>query len=412
MIRRWAALGIVALTAMSCTEADGALAPTTTAPTTSTTATTSAPTTTSSTRPERPQVTIPGRDEAPEPPGTVLWSEEIDDADLPGTVHRVTYRSQSSTGRDVAVSGLVAVPDAPPPPGGHPVLAWAHGTTGVGDDCAPSRLGVRALPLLEQHLEAGYVVAATDYEGLGTPGIHPYLVAESEGRSVLDAVRAARELFGTDVAGSRFVVVGHSQGGHAALATAQHASGWAPELELVGTAALAPVTDLENIIPAMFESTLGLALGIYVAAGWPAAHPELDPSDLLTPAGMELLDDAREACVFEMESLLAGEDLDSLRVRPPAELPAWAARIDHNTIKAARVEGPVLIAQGGQDAIVPRPFVDVTVAQLCVAGRSVRYLSHAVADHSTIVGASMPTVHRWFERLLAGDGTRDDCPRR
>lgn len=412
MILRWVAVGVVALTALSCTEADGALAPASTTVTSapSTTTSTASPTTTSVPS-GRPQVTIPGRETA-EPPGTVLWSEEIDDVDLPGSVHRVTYRSQSTTGDDVAVSGLVAVPDTPPPPGGHPVLAWAHGTTGVGDGCAPSRLGVRALPLLGQHLEAGYVVAATDYEGLGTPGIHPYLVAESEGRSVLDSVRAARELLGTDVASGRFVVVGHSQGGHAALATAQYASSWAPELDLVGSAALAPVTDLENIIPAMFDSTLGLALGIYVAAGWPAAHPELDPSDLLTPAGMALLDDAREACVFEMESLLAGEDLDSLRVRPPGELPAWAARIRHNTISAARVEGPVLIAQGGEDTIVPRPFVDVTVAQLCVAGRTVRYLSHSVADHSTIVGSSMPAVHRWIERLLAGDGTRDDCPRR
>lgn len=412
MIRRWVVYLVVALVAASCREADDAVLPPTTAPATSAPTSSTAPTTTTSSTTERPQVTIPGRDDAPEPPGTVLWSEEIEGTELPGTVHRVTYRSQSTTGDDVAVSGLVAVPDAPPPPGGHPVLAWAHGTTGIGDGCAPSRLGVRTLPLLAQHLEAGYVVAATDYEGLGTPGIHPYLVAESEGRSVLDSVRAVRELFGADVASERFVVVGHSQGGHAALATAQYASAWAPELDLVGTAALAPVTDLENIIPAMFDSTLGLALGIYVAAGWPAAHPELDPSDLLTPAGMELLEDAREACVFEMESLLAGEDLDSLRVRPPGELPAWSARIRHNTISAARVAGPVLVAQGGEDTIVPRPFVDVTVAQLCVAGRTVRYLSHALADHSTIVGASMPAVHRWFERLLAGDGTRDDCPRR
>ena len=105
------------------------------------------------------------------------------------------YRSTSPTGAPIAVSGTVAVPKGNAPRGGWPVITWAHGTTGIADACAPSRanvLGGYDNPLLNRWLQAGYAVVRTDYEGLGTPGDHPYLIGVSEGRSVLDMVRAAR----------------------------------------------------------------------------------------------------------------------------------------------------------------------------------------------------------------------------
>ena len=107
------------------------------------------------------------------------------------------------------------------------MVTWAHGAVGLADVCAPSKqpdiasgtsgAGIgypRALiPMLQTFLDAGYVVAATDYEGLGTPGLHPFLVGESEGRSVLDAARAARGLKAA-AAANKALVFGHSQGGH------------------------------------------------------------------------------------------------------------------------------------------------------------------------------------------------------
>lgn len=391
-MRPLATFVLVALTAAACTgtvdDAD---------PTTSTSAA------------ALPEVPEPEPGDLPGPPGSVLSSEVVESGDLPGTVHRVTYRSQNVAGEPIAVSGLVVVPDGAPPPGGRPVLAWAHGTTGIGDDCAPSRYGADGIPFLAQHLEAGHVVAATDYEGLGTPGRHAYLVSESEGRGVLDSVRAARELLGAGATSERFVVVGHSQGGHAALATAELASEWAPELELVGTAALAPLTDLEQVIPVFFGSTLALILGVYVTSGWSAAHLELDPADLLTPAGLEVLEQAQRLCAFDMGPVVGDHDMDALLRRQPAELPAWRARIQENTIHADRVEGPVLVAQGGLDILIPRDFVDPTVDELCAAGRPVRYVFHPEDDHGAILGASLPTVHGWIDGLLAGEPPPDDC---
>ncbi|MDP8988286.1 MAG: lipase, partial [Actinomycetota bacterium] len=95
------------------------------------------------------------------------------------------YLSEGGDGRSAAVGGVVYAPGGPPPDEGRPVLSWAHGTVGLADHCAPSRAGV-FVPDLAELVHAGYVVAATDYEGLGTPGPHPYLVGASAGRSVLD----------------------------------------------------------------------------------------------------------------------------------------------------------------------------------------------------------------------------------
>ena len=102
---------------------------------------------------------------------------------------------------------------------------------------------------LPDMLAQGYVVVATDYPGLGTPGIHPYLIGISEARAVLDSVRAARALPNTG-ASNRFAVWGHSQGGHAALYTGELAASYAPELKLVGIAAAAPATYLVELFDA------------------------------------------------------------------------------------------------------------------------------------------------------------------
>src|SRR5690606_37645715 len=101
-------------------------------------------------------------------------------------------------------------------------------------------------PGINEMLSRGFIIAATDYPGLGTVGPHPYLVGVSEGRAVIDSVRAARELREAH-AGDRFVVWGHSQGGQAALFTGELSASYAPELKLLGVAAAAPATDLTKL---------------------------------------------------------------------------------------------------------------------------------------------------------------------
>jgi hypothetical protein len=146
-------------------------------------------------------------------PGEVLRIEPDADGPKGARSMRVLYRSTGLKGEPQAVSALVVIPDGPAPAGGRNVVAWAHPTTGVVPDCAPSLQPDwrKTIPGLEEMVAAGWVVVATDYPGLGTPGVHPYLVGPSEAQAVVDSVRAARRIPEAG-AGDRFAVWGHSQG--------------------------------------------------------------------------------------------------------------------------------------------------------------------------------------------------------
>src|SRR3984957_14442605 len=110
--------------------------------------------------------------EAEGAPGTLSGQEVIEAPPLGATSYRVLYRSTGWDNKPILVSGVVIVPPGDPPPGGRPIVAWAHPTSGVVPRCAPSL----AIFLFEQiqglrsFVRDGYVVAATDYPGLGTPG--------------------------------------------------------------------------------------------------------------------------------------------------------------------------------------------------------------------------------------------------
>jgi len=181
-------------------------------------------------------------------PGTIISDEPMPGPEGAET-WRVLYRSTDPNGVPVAVSGIVMIPHGAAPAGGRSIVAWAHPTSGVVPKCAPSLANffVRQVQGLQDMIARGYIVAATDYPGLGTPGPHPYMIGVSEARAVIDSVRAARALAGAD-AGNRFAVWGHSQGGQAALFTGLIAGTYAPELHLVGVAAAAPPTDLKALL--------------------------------------------------------------------------------------------------------------------------------------------------------------------
>lgn len=194
--------------------------------------------------------------EIPGKPGTIIriWPLEgggPGDADA----FRILYRSTGLKGEPIPVSGAIFIPSGPAPAGGRNVIAWAHPTSGVAPPCAPSLMPDTGGMIwnLDEMLSQGYVVVATDYAGLGTDGIHPYLIGVSEGRAVLDSVRAARNLPRSG-ASNRFAVWGHSQGGHAALYTGELAAGYAPDLKLVGVAAAAPATYLVELFDADKET--------------------------------------------------------------------------------------------------------------------------------------------------------------
>ena len=341
----------------------------------------------------------------PGEPGDVIWAERIG-SPAGATAWRALYHSRTIWGADIAVSGLVVAPKRAAPPGGYPVLAYAHGTTGLADVCAPSRdvtpvgggssIGWLPLPAL---WDAGFVVAATDYEGLGTPGRHPYLVGGSEARSVLDSVRAARQL--PDVqAGTQTIALGVSQGGHASLFTGEVAPAYAPDVPLAGVVALAPGAELAQAAMLLASDPTAVGFAVAIGAGFEAAYPEAKLERVLTPAAQRSLPIVDEGCLQDILDAFARPAREVLRLEALIE-PPWPAILDENTPGRERTEAPIFVGQGTADRLVVPELTDALVARLCATGSHVTYQRYGGAGHGGVVQAAWTDVSEWIAARLA-----------
>jgi alpha-beta hydrolase superfamily lysophospholipase len=342
-------------------------------------------------------------------PGTIIRSTPIT-APSGAKAWKVLYHSRSVNGDDIAVSGVVVVPTGAAPKDGRPVVTWAHGTEGLGDDCAPSKDADTAttLAFVKQLVDAGYVVAATDYEGLGTPGVHPYLVGESEGRSVLDAARAARLLKGSG-AGDRVLVAGHSQGGQAALFAGELAKSYAPELDVLGVAAAAPAADVEHILPlaAGISGAAGyLAMGIQ---GFHAAYPEADPATVLSPDAAAKSQAATTQCAADVMRAFQGVSGPAVLARDPLSIPAIRKLLHENSAGNRPAGAPLLIVQGSADTTIPKVLTDAFDVKACAAGATVDYRVYEGATHTTVIVAAQDDVVQWLADRVAGKPAPTTC---
>ena len=331
------------------------------------------------------------------------------DAPADARAWRVRYHSRALDGRDVVVSGVVVAPKGRPPTAGRPVVSWAHGTTGLADVCAPSRSAQVAagLPWVQELLGRGVVIAATDYEGLGSPGPHPYLVGESEGRGVLDIARAARHLAPAH-ASDVVVSIGHSQGGHAALFAGEVAPAYAPDLDVRGVAALAPVTDPSTLF-ALDAPTDVRGFGPMVAAGIRAAFADADVDAVLDPEAAAAL--ARydgSACLQATLAGFADPNVAILRA-DPTTVPTVAAALRRST--AGRIASPVPIAvfQGTDDTIVPAAATAAYVARACALGDRVLAQVDEGVDHGSVLAASTDALLAWLDARLADAQAPSTC---
>lgn len=341
-------------------------------------------------------------------PGTVIRAEPIP-APPGASAWRVLAHSRDPQGRNVAVSGFVVAPAGPAPSPRRPVVAWAHGTTGLADGCAPSRSddAVARTPWAADFVAAGYVVAATDYHGLGTPGVHPYLVGASEGAAVLDLVRAARHL--PAGAGRRVLVAGHSQGGHAALFAGEMAAAYAPELRVLGIAPGAPVSDVGAFLA--HASTRPALTGFVVmgALGYTVAYPELAGAPVLTPAAATKANLALEACAGDVLLAFAGDDPAEVFLAAPAGAPAWTRRLEENRAGMRPAGAPLLVWQGAADDLVPAALTADFVARVCARGGAVDYREYPGSDHATVLGAAHDDVLAFFAARVRGDRLASTC---
>ncbi|AYF99368.1 alpha/beta hydrolase [Protaetiibacter intestinalis] len=360
--------------------------------------------------------------EVPDPlpagePGELIRSLPIETAPAGSRAWRVLYHSTGTTGDDIAVSGTVVVPDGEPPAGGWPVIAWAHPTTGAVAECAPSS-GFAPLDLIEgmdDLLDDGFAITATDYPGLGAAGPSSYLLGDVEGHAVLDSVRAGRALEGVELSTDVFFW-GHSQGGQAALFAAQDAAGYAPELRPVAAAVAAPAAELATLLADDIDDVSGVTIGAYAFTAYQAAyeptHPGLALTDILTPDAAAAAVKMEQLCLFGQNSELhaiATPLIGGFLAADPSTTQPWSDFLVENTPGAAPFGVPVLVVQGESDELVRPSATADFVTRMCAAGQRLAYVGYPTATHATIVIQALPDVRAWFLAAREGSTSRALC---
>jgi acetyl esterase/lipase len=347
--------------------------------------------------------------------GRLLRAQPLWGAPEGASAYKIFYQSTGLHGEPIEVSGMVIVPPGPPPTGPRPVVAWAHPTTGVVPRCAPSlaRKRFEMIAGLRLMLERGYVVAATDYPGLGTPETHPYLVGDSEGRAVLDSVRAARQIPAAD-AGSRYVVWGHSQGGQAALFTGLLSQSYAPDLQLLGVAAAAPATELETLMNADLDTSGGRNLTAMTLWSWERVYNA--PSDaVLDPSAIPVVNRLASECIESIFDILERRQTEKplahafLRSDNFASVEPWASLMRQNTPGALPPHIPVFIAQGTTDALVLPQVTRDYVHRLCANGSAVVFDPVPDTGHGFVAFKASDAAVAWIAERFAGQPAPSNC---
>lgn len=341
----------------------------------------------------------------------------------------LTYKMLGQSGQEVQATSLVFTPNTPPPVGGWPIVVWAHGTTGVADVCAPSKaaLADSTKDLISKLLAAGYVVVAPDYEGLGTPGIHPFLNVKSEAFSITDAVVAARNYLSQRnlLTSKKWVTVGHSQGGHAALGAAQYAS--RAQLDYKGTVAVAPASNLGFILIAGEQSvanaTLDKKISMYaqldtytalVTAGIRNTQPTFDYPQVFTPQISSIAQQAETICSGPLgQTFGAGMTqyatehngtLDGYTRTQPnfMAVPLVKTFLDKDSQPLqVKVTTPIIIYQGLADSTVPKVATDILISNATVVGTKINSYVTGNWDHGTAMSSNVDNIVGNVQSLLA-----------
>ncbi|WP_391485715.1 alpha/beta hydrolase [Acinetobacter pittii] len=341
----------------------------------------------------------------------------------------LTYKMLGQSGQEVQATSLVFTPNTPPPVGGWPIVVWAHGTTGVADACAPSKAALTesTKDLISKLLAAGYVVVAPDYEGLGTSGIHPFLNVKSEAFSITDAVVAARNYLSQRnlLTSKKWLTIGHSQGGHAALGAAQYAS--RAQLDYKGTVAVAPACNLGFILVAGEQSvanaTLDKKISMYaqldtytalVTAGIRNTQPAFNYSQVFTSQVSSIAAQAETICSGPLgQAFGAGMTkyatdhngtLDGYTRTQPNFMAVQLVKTfldkDSQPLQV-KVTTPIIIYQGVADTTVPKVATDILISNATVVGTKINSYVTGNWDHGTVMSSNVDNIVGNVQSLLA-----------
>ncbi|WP_256988274.1 MULTISPECIES: lipase family protein [unclassified Rhodococcus (in: high G+C Gram-positive bacteria)] len=353
-------------------------------------------------------------------PGSLESAEELLTVDrrvsaISSIAARVVYTSTSGIdGSTQRVSGTIFAPEGTAPEDGWPIIAYGHGTTGVLNDCGPSTdpelLG--SSQIVAALVRSGYVVAVSDYQGLGLDGTyHPYLDARTVGNNLIDSVRAARKLVpGTS---TRWASFGGSQGGQAAWAANELARSYGVGLDMVGSVSLVPAADITGLAAAAADGTLTddqKPLLQWVLVGLSQAHPELDLDDYRRGIVAEKWDEL-SACggvlAADRTSLAAQIGDDDLRPATPEATAVLEGYLREMSLPKSPAAAPMLVIYGGEDTLISQAWTDTAIGAGCAAGDTIQYVLQPNSGHADIDGAA---AFGWLGDRFAGTEAVNFCP--
>ncbi|MET3820616.1 pimeloyl-ACP methyl ester carboxylesterase [Burkholderia sp. PvR073] len=350
--------------------------------------------------------------EPPARPGTLVRAEPATDFALPPgvTATRILYHTRTADDTDTLATGVVLVPYGHPPPGGWPLLAWSHGTSGVAMSCAPSLMKSLFYDWqgLYEYVTLGYAVVATDYAGLGTTSRHAYLDILSNATDVVHSVSAAHAAV-PNLSG-RWIVVGHSQGGLSSLGVAE-LEARIKDPDFLGAVALAGASDLSDAIDSILSVKLPVLNGLvaFWIYGVETVYPKFKPKDVLTPTAystyLASVDDGCSAA----SGAFAAMPTDRMLV------PGWRRNryikqfMERNRPGSLPTFGPLLLVGGGNDVLFTQAAGRKIVDRICAAGGQLQWKVYPALGHDEVVYGSLKDQIGWIADRFDGKAAPNDC---
>jgi hypothetical protein len=354
----------------------------------------------------------------PDRPGVMLRTEAIaaqPELTAAGRQERILYTSTDARWESgvIPVSGTLYLPKGQAPSGGWPLVAWAHGTLGVADVCAPSWLGhkPRDATYINRWLQQSFAVVATDYQGLGGPGPHPYLFWEAEGRSVLDAVRAALTANAGTIA-NELVITGQSQGSASSIGASRIAPTYAPELKLRATIATGVLPEFPEgpiKLPQLLGGTGTTRYTMLRLVGGSLRDGGPSADELVTDQARPLLTMARETCgdgirAYEQQH---GIDMRNAFIVAPTQL--IGLMLPSTEMSMVRMPAPLFLGTGLADRTIPPQHQYAAAAALCAAGNSLTWKTYPGITHNGGVNAAFDDALSFVRSALSGRPVTSNC---
>jgi pimeloyl-ACP methyl ester carboxylesterase len=386
--------------------------------------------------------------------GQVIKQETIKTSVKGAQAWKIAYISSDVAGRKTIVTGLVVAPIGATPKDGRPIMSWAHGTTGAAQNCGPSQVLNPVVPLneyfliggnsstdygipsIDEFISEGYVVVATDYQGLGGGGKHQYAVATTNAMDTINAARAASSMTETG-AGTKTIIYGWSQGGGAAIAAVSLPEYFsqketaADNLELLGAVALA-LDDIGIMIPGSTDSQASAQKSLIGLIqlftdnvfnfshmtmsmwGIQAANPTLRLTDIFTENGAKVLDEViGNKCMHPVADTLSynfSTQYKTLLKDQPSNPLEWTKAMVKGSVPPIKPIAPVVVYWGNKDVTNPPLMGKLYQEQMCKLGGNVdRVQLPGDITHFTTPGAAKPLYLPWIKDRLAGKPATNNC---